>query len=460
MSKEKTVVIIGSGGAESALVASYGKSPHIDRIIAIPGNDMMQELAPDKAVEVYTGFDAGRTDEIVNFLIPRSDKIAFVDVRNERSIHDGIANKLWANNIRSCSPTKQGGRLEWDKAHTRDLMQDLGIKQPVYDKLHFKNGEVQKSHNNIIERYGRQESFVKANGLADGKGVIGAGNSEEIHNAIERLRHDYPEATNKILLERAIYGEELSSFAICAGGEYRMLGYAQDHKRAYDGDMGPNTGGMGAVSHPLIANEQSLSLGIERTYQKVVDNRAKRGNGYRAKGILYEGVMAVDEDGEKVPYFLEYNARWGDPEAQVLLPGFTFDLFELNDAVADNKMPNLSFGNDGKVRVAVAGVSNGYPGNYSQARGLEIKGIDQAKKVDGVTIFGAGVKKEDNKYYSDGGRVLYSVGVGTDVIEAAERAYEGINHIRIYDSEGINLLHYRSDIGNRDINRIQTPNIS
>jgi phosphoribosylamine--glycine ligase len=348
MSKENTVVVIGSGGAESALVQKYGQSPYVDRIIAIPGNDMMQELVPEKTVVINPLFKIGQTDAIVDLLSSQSKEIAFVDIRDEQAIATGMSNKLWAKKIRSCSPNWQGGRHESDKAYTRDLMQDLGVKQPVYDKLHFKNGETQKSHNAIIERYGRRKSFVKANGLANGKGVIGANNSSEIHTAIEKLRYEYPQATEKILIERALMGEELSAFAICAGGEYRILGYAQDHKRVFDNDKGPNTGGMGAISNPSLSNNLSLQEGIEETFRTTVENRWKRGNGYRAKGILYQGVMAVEEEGQLVPYFLEYNARWGDPEAQVLLPGLTFDLFELNDAVADNYMPDIEFSNDGK----------------------------------------------------------------------------------------------------------------
>jgi phosphoribosylamine--glycine ligase len=148
-------------------------------------------------------------------------------------------------------------------------MQELMVEQPPYDKLDFKNGK-QKSYEAILDRYGRQTSFVKANGLADGKGVIGADNSHEIEMAIQKLRREYPQATDKILIERGIVGEEFSAFAICAGGEYRILGYAQDHKRAFDGDKGPNTGGMGAVSNPLLIQEPNFINSTNEVFSRVL----------------------------------------------------------------------------------------------------------------------------------------------------------------------------------------------
>ena len=455
MNNERTVVVIGSGGAEAALVKKYGESPHVDRIIAIPGNDMMQELVPDKPVDVFPEISIRNSKDIVEVLEPLRREIAFVDIRDEHAIEDGLASKVWRWNIKSCSPNKHAGRLEWDKAHTRDMMQDLEIDQPRYNKLYFKDGKTPKNYDWVVHSLGQGVSFVKANGLADGKGVIKAENSEQIHAAIQRLRREYPQATDIILVERGLVGEEFSAFAICAGGKFKILGYAQDHKRALDGDEGENTGGMGAVSNPMIVvNDPTLQHGVERTYAKVVERQMQRGKEHNAKGILYEGVMAVEENGGMNPYFLEYNTRWGDPEAQVLLPGLSVDLFELNYAIASSQMPDMPLTNDGMVRVAIAGTSMGYPGDYSHAMGKEITGFDAAKKIEGVTVLGAGVVKEDGKYYTNAGRLFNIVGVGRNVIEASSKAYEGMGHIRIKSENGENLLHFRTDIGGRDVERL------
>ncbi len=448
----RTVVIIDGGGRGAALAHKYSLSPHVDRIIAIPGNDMMQEVS-EVPVETVPQLKPSQTVEIASFLTQRAKKIAFVDIAQEDAVRWDLRGKLDRHGIKAVGPDDEAGRIEYDKKAARDIGNHAGLPQPYYDSVRFRDSRSGKKipdyYEEVIEKASKGKRFVKANGLAEGKGVIPAEGRVEIEKAIKILRSRYSDASRTIVIEEALIGEEFSAFAISNGIDFKIIGYAQDHKRVFGNDLGPNTGGMGAVSNPLLLNKPELQKGVEEIFTKTFDSLKKRGNPY--KGILYLGGMAVQEGSSIKSYVIEFNARWGDPEAQVLVPGLEVDLFELSQRVNAGDFKNFQVKQDDKIRIAVAGTAKGYPGDASKAQGKEIKGIQQARKIDGVTIYGAGIHIEGTKHYIDGGRLFYVVGEGKDVIEAREKAYEAMNHISV---EG-NNLHFRTDIGYRDVERIQ-----
>ena len=282
---------------------------------------------------------------------------------------------------------------------------------------------------------------VKASGLALGKGVIIAANNEEAMRAMQRMS-EFGNAGSTFLLEQYLDGEEFSTYAICDGSYYQVLGSAQDHKRLHDGDEGPNTGGMGCSSSPLILTPDMMRQ-VHDTLRKTFDGLASEGNPYT--GVLYLGGMVVDG---KV-YVIEYNARWGDPEAEEVVPGLQMDLVELARATIEGRMNQFSVETDQKIRVAIALAAKGYPDQ--PIKGKEITGISDTLTLPGVTIYGAGVKKNGERYYSNGGRLLYVVGEGSDVVEARDKAYDAMDRIRVEDGAG----HFRRDIGYRDIARLK-----
>lgn len=453
----RTVVIIDGGGRGAALAHKYSLSPHVDRIIAIPGNDMMQEVS-EVPVETVPQLKPSQTVEIASFLTQRAKEIAFVDIAQEDAIRWGLSGQLRVQNrIPAVGPDATAGAIEWNKQQARARGEFAGLPQPNYDVLNFSHSPFGKKvpdyYEKVVDKASQGKKFIKANGLAQGKGVISAEGRIEIEEAIKNLRTTFPDASNIIVIEDALIGEEFSAFAISNGKGFKIIGYAQDHKRAFNNDTGPNTGGMGAVSNPLLLNDPALQKGVEEIFSKTFNSLKESGNQY--KGILYLGGMAVEQEGKLKPYVIEFNARWGDPEAQVLVPGLEVDLFELSQRVNAGDFKNFKIQQDGRVRVAIAGVSKGYPGDYSQAIKKEIKGINEARKVRGVTVYGAGVKVNEQKHYVNGGRLFYVIAEGKDVVEAREQAYEAMHQITIEEDN----LRYRTDIGYRDVERLEKDSV-
>ncbi len=437
--RKATVAIIGGGGRESVLAQKYSQSPHVKRIIAIPGNDMMQEVS-EKKVVTFPGVKTSDVETIRQ--ICRDNRVHLADIAEDQAVAAGATNTLESAGIFVVGPTKEAGYLESDKVYGRQIAEFAQIQQPNFKAF----GNI-KSAEEYLSGKENRKWFIKAAGLAEGKGVISADTKEEAIRAIKKLQKRFPVAARNFLIEEGIIGEELSAFYALDGNVFVNLGFAQDHKRALDGDHGENTGGMGTVSNPILAK----NIGIRRNLSAIVEGTqtAQTETGAPYKGILFVGAM-IDEARSKVN-LLEYNARWGDPEAQVIIPGIQTDFFELGMAIAKGELRNINITTDKKVRVAVAGVSKGYPNDYSKVKGLEITGINEAKKEKNVTIYGANVKVNEGHYYANGGRLFYVVGEGANVIQARKNAYNAMSYIKI---EGKNL-HYRKDIGWRDVERIK-----
>lgn len=441
----KTVLIVGGGGRETALVDSYAKSPHVERIIAVPGNDLMQ-MTTEKPVEIFPGVETTDVPRILD--ISRHESVNIVDVAQDNAVEAGVVDALEYAGIPTVGPTRAAGQIEWDKTWSREFGEKHELAQPS-----FKICLSQEEGLTYLDEQPDQPWFIKAAFLAQGKGALPARNKKE---AIERVleMRDFGEAGSVFLIEKWLqsedgYAEEFSTYVFSDGKNYKLIGSAQDHKRAYNFDEGENTGGMGCSTPPLLLTPDLMAEVETNILERTLAGLQSEGRPY--KGVLYLGGMVTKENGKIKPSVIEFNARWGDPEAQVLLPGLVNDLYEVSMAIAQGNIQDLQIQMDGKARVVVTGASRGYPGNYDQVKGRQIHGLEQVKEMDGVKLYGAGVKKNGEKYIANGGRLFYIVGEGDSVIEARRKAYDAMSIVSI---EG-NNLHFRTDIGWRDVDRLR-----
>ncbi|MBI2196892.1 phosphoribosylamine--glycine ligase [Candidatus Daviesbacteria bacterium] len=430
----KTVMVIDGGGRGAALVDKYAQSKKVSRILVVPGNDLMQ-VNTKKPVITYQNLKTTSIPEILK--ICQKEKVDLVDVAQDNAVEAGLVDRLAEIGINVFGPTRKAGQIEWDKAWARKFMVKYQIPTP---KFHAFNST--KEGIDFVKKYPDSKWFVKASGLAEGKGAIPASTINEAITAIEQMQK-FGKSGETYLLEEWLIGEEFSAFALSDGKEFKMVGFAQDHKRVNDGDQGENTGGMGCVSNPLII-DKNIRKQTENIFIKVIDGLKEEGRPY--KGVLYLGGIVV----EGKVFIIEFNARWGDPEAEAVLPSIQNNLFDLANTINLGGLKKLKIRIDKKVRVVIAATAKGYPVDYKSVRGKKVLGIDKVKET-GVKIYGSGIKKVDSGYTVNGGRVLYIVGEGKNVIEARERAYKAMRLISI---EG-NNLHYRTDIGWRDLERIK-----
>ncbi len=437
---KKIVAVIDGGGRGSALVAKYGQSPLVTKILAIPGNDLMQM---NTIVPVQTFPDIKTTDVEKIIVLCKKEQVSLVDVAHDNAVAAGLVDALQHEGILTVGPTKAAGRIEWDKAWAREFGERHGLPQPIHHICHS-----EKEGLAFLKTQQEQAWFVKASGLADGKGVLPAKNNKEAMEKIKEMVR-FGNAGETFLLESWLRGEEFSTF-ICSDGEnYSLIGSAQDHKRVNDYDEGPNTGGMGCSTPPLLISKKLTQVIKVDIFDKVIRGLQKENIPYT--GILYLGGMVVKQRGKYKPYVIEFNARWGDPEVQAIASGITTDFLAMNMAIAEKNIAAIKITTDGKTRVVVAGTSRGYPEDYSQVRGKQIYGLEQARKINGVAVYGAGVQLQNGKHIASGGRLFYIVGEGKNIIEARQKAYAAMAVISI---EG-NNLHYRTDIGWRDVDRLR-----
>lgn len=426
----KTVLVVDGGGRGAVLVHKYSQSKHVGRLIAIPGNDLFK-LNSKKPVKIFPRLLTTSVKEIVE--ICKKEKVDLVDVAQDNAIEAGLSDRLIKEGIQTVGPTRAAGRIEWDKAWARDFMKKYKIPSPSYNVFNSK-----KQAKEFIGKNPYKKFFVKASGLAEGKGAISAENKEEAYLAIDQMAK-FGKAGKTFVIEEWLEGEEFSMFAITDGKTFKILGSAQDHKRLYYGDLGPNTGGVGSTSNPSIVNKNVYQQ-AERIIKKTIDGLAKEGRIY--KGVLYLGAMVV---GEKV-FVIEFNSRWGDPEAEVLVPGILNDFYELGLSIYEEKLNKLKLRIDGKIRIAVTGSLR--PGAESKKR--ELFGLEQVLGLPKITVYGSRVTTENKKYFVSQGRLFHLVSEGKSIIEARRKAYEAMSLLYI---EG-NNLHFRTDIGWRDLERI------
>jgi len=420
------ILLLGSGGREHALAWKMAASPLADRLYCAPGNAGIAREAE------CVGLDLADHGAVIAFC--REHRTDLVVVGPEAPLCAGIVDDLEASGIKAFGPTRAAARLEGSKGFTKDLCRENGIPTAAYER--FYAADPAKAY----MRARGAPIVVKADGLAAGKGVVVAQTVAEAEAAIDMMfGGGLGEAGGEVVIEEFLTGEEASFFALCDGETAIALTTAQDHKRAFDGDQGPNTGGMGAYS-PAPNIDAAMSA---RVMAEIITPtlRAMQAMGTPYKGVLYAGLM-IGADGPKL---IEYNARFGDPETQVLMLRLMSDLVPALLASRDGQLKSFDLRWYPDPALTVVMATKGYPGHY--ARGSVIEGLDDAAKVDGVEIFHAGTKADGDRILANGGRVLNVSAIGKTVREAQARAYEAIS--RICWPEGF----YRHDIGWRAIER-------
>ncbi|HXF88340.1 MAG TPA: phosphoribosylamine--glycine ligase [Xanthobacteraceae bacterium] len=420
------ILLIGSGGREHALAWKLAASPLCEKLYCAPGNAGIARDAECVALDP--------ADHATVIAFCKTRRIDFVVVGPEAPLCAGIVDELEAAGVKAFGPTRSAARLEGSKGFAKDLCKAHNIPTAAYAR--FSDPHSAKQH---VQRHGAP-IVVKADGLAAGKGVVVAETPQEAEAAIDFMfGGGLGAAGNEIVLEEFLHGEEASFFALCDGETALPLVAAQDHKRAFDGDQGPNTGGMGAYSPaPVMTDEIS-----RRTMDEIVlpTVRAMKAIGAPYKGVLYVGLM-VGADGPKL---IEYNVRFGDPECQVLMLRLMSDLLPALIASRDGVLKNFDLRWYADAAIAVVLAAKGYPGAY--ARGSVIEGLDAASAVEGVEIFHAGTALDGGRLVANGGRVLNVCALGRTVAEAAASAYAAVDRIRW--PEGF----CRRDIGWRAIRR-------
>ena len=417
------ILVIGSGGREHALYWKLSESPQTEQIYAIPGNTGMgasTEIALD--------------DHAAILRFVKEHEIGLVVVGPEVPLMNGLVDELEAAGIRAFGPRANAAEIEGSKSFAKDLMKKYGIPTARYEV--FTAAEPARA-------YIRQEGapiVVKADGLAAGKGVIVAMTEQEALDAVDAIMedHSFGDAGARVVIEEFMEGEEASLLAFTDGRTIRPMISAQDHKRAYDGDRGPNTGGMGTYAPAPVMTPEMTERAVEEILKPTIAAMAKEGRTYR--GCLYLGLM-VTADGPKV---VEFNARFGDPETQVVLPLLDSDLVAIMCACADGTLADVPIRWKDGAAVCVVLASGGYPGHYE--KGQEIHGLADAEAM-GALVFHAGTAMKDGKLVTNGGRVLGVVGRGADISSAVDAAYAAATKISFKDA------YYRKDIAHRALER-------
>ena len=415
------VLVVGSGGREHAIIWKLSQSKKVTKLYCAPGNGGISSLAecvPIKAMEF---------DKLIEFA--KENSIDMTVVAPDDPLAAGAVDAFEAAGLRAFGPNKSAAVIEGSKAFSKDLMKKYGIPTAAYEVF-----EDSKSAIEYIKSQNKFPIVVKADGLALGKGVIIAEDFDTAQKAVHDIMDDkvFGSAGGKVVIEEFLTGPEISVLAFTDGKTLKPMVSAQDHKRALDNDKGLNTGGMGTFSPsriytPKVAEECMKNIFIPTMQAMNKENR-------KFKGVLYFGLMKT-ADGVKV---IEYNCRFGDPETQVVLPRLDGDLYEIFDAVIDERLDEVDIKWNDNAAVCVVLASGGYPQQYKT--GYEIDGLKQAESL-GALLFHAGTKKDGDKILTAGGRVLGVTAVGENLSDAIDKAYTYLKPISFKD------MHYRTDIG-------------
>ena len=421
------VLVVGSGGREHALAWKIRQSTLVDKVYCAPGNGGISKIA--ECIDV-------KPDDITGLIgFATRNKIDLTVVGPEAPLANGIVDRFCVNGLRVFGPSKEAARIEASKIFMKELMRKYSI--PSADFEVFDDSARAKKY---IE--GLEGNFVvKADGLAAGKGVVVCSSNDAGVSAVESMmdRRDFRDAGSRILVEECLEGEEASILVITDGKDCVPLASAQDHKRVFDGDNGPNTGGMGAYSPAPVMTAELMDSVMKDIIKPAIAAMGKEGARYT--GVLYAGIM-VTSAGPKV---LEFNCRFGDPETQAILPRLKSDIIELIEASIDDEIDMARPEWDERPCVSVVLSSGGYPGDYET--GFEIDGLDALEKSKDVYVFHAGTKVSEGKTVTSGGRVLSVTALGSDIKDAIDRCYNAVN---LVEFEG---MHFRRDIGHRALKR-------
>ncbi len=421
------ILIVGGGGREHALAWKLSQSQKVDKIYCTPGNAGIAELA--ECIEVAPD-DFGALLDFVKY-----EWVDLTIVGPEDPLSKGIVDVFEKEGRRILGPTKAAAMLESSKVYAKDFMRRYRI--PTAEYKVFSSYIHAEDHVRMMGA----PIVIKADGLAAGKGVIVASTVDEAIDALRLIMKDraFGDAGDRVVVEKCLHGEEASFMVFTDGETIVPMVSSQDHKRVFDGDAGPNTGGMGAYSPaPIITPEFEKEI-IDTIMRPVIEGMKSEGIKY--KGILYAGLM-IENNKASV---LEFNCRLGDPETQPVLSRLSTDLLDICLALTDGKLSELEVRWKPEPAVCVVLASKGYPGKY--AKGDVIEGLDAAKKIEGVTVFHAGTSFSGNNIVTNGGRVLGVTALGDDIRSAKTKAYEAIEKIHF------NGMHYRKDIADRALKR-------
>ena len=415
------VLIVGSGGREHAIAWSVAKSPKVDKIYCAPGNAGIAEFSE------CVNIKALEFDKLVAFA--KENAIDLTIIGMDDPLVGGVVDAFESEGLRVFGPRKNAAIIEGSKAFSKDLMKKYKIPTAAYENFTDPDEAIK-----YLET-AKMPIVLKADGLALGKGVLICNTLEEAKEGVKTLMLDkqFGDAGNEIVIEEFMTGREVSVLAFCDGKTIKCMTSAQDHKRAKDGDQGLNTGGMGTFSPSPFYNDEVEAFCEKYVYQSTIDAMASEGRPFT--GILFTGLM-ITEDGPKV---LEYNARFGDPEAQVVLPRMKNDIIDVMEACIDGKLSDVELEFEDNAAVCVVLASDGYPEKYD--KGFEIKGLDTFKDKDGYYVFHAGTKFDGDKIVTNGGRVLGVVAKGENLKAARANAYKATEWIDFANK------YKRNDIG-------------
>lgn len=417
------ILVIGGGGREHALVWKIAQSPKVDKILCVPGNAGISQMAECLP---------GNVEDIEGMAeMAASRQVDLTVVGPEVPLSLGIVDSFRARGLTVFGPPKAAAILEGSKAFMKDLMKKYKIPSAAFSTFDKMDEAIE---------YARSIStplVIKADGLAAGKGVIICSDHKEAEDAIRLIMEEraFSNAGDRVVVEEFLAGEEASYLAFTDGKTVVPMASSQDHKAVYDGDTGPNTGGMGAYSPAPVIDEAMEKRVMDQIMLPTV--RAMEAEGRPYEGVLYAGLMIVEGD----PYVLEFNCRFGDPETQVLLPRMQSDLVPVMEAVIEGRLDKETLQWDEKAAVCVVASSRGYPGAYEKDKA--ISGLNTAGGMFQTVVFHAATREEDGEVLTSGGRVLGVTAMGDSIAEAIEHAYAGISVIAF---EG---MHYRKDIGKK-----------
>jgi phosphoribosylamine--glycine ligase len=424
------ILVVGSGGREHALVWKISQSRLADKIFSAPGNGGISEEAECLDIK------AEDISQLLDFA--RKEKIDLTVVGPEAPLAEGIVDEFTNYKLRIFGPQKKAAQIEASKVFAKELMAKYNV--PTADFKIFDDADEAKRY---IDRIGAP-CVVKADGLAQGKGVIVTKTVDEARLAVKSIMEDriFGDSGNRVIIEDCLEGEEASIIVLTDSKEVVPLASSQDHKRVFDNDTGPNTGGMGAYSPAPIVSRELFKEILDKIIYRIIDGLAREGIDY--KGALYAGIM-ITKDGPKV---LEFNVRFGDPENQAIMPRLKSDLVEVMLATTEQRLSRFKSLNwDNRACVCVVCASGGYPGNYE--KGKEIFGLDEVAKMKDIIVFHAGTRRhkdtdtQRDKIVTSGGRVLGVTGLGKDINEAIDKTYQGVQKLHFQG------MHYRRDIGQK-----------
>jgi phosphoribosylamine--glycine ligase len=416
----RNILIIGSGGREHSIAWTLSKEKKVNNLYCAPGNAGTLTIATNVVLDIM--------DNDLIFIFVKENQINLIIVGPEQPLENGIVDYFEDKGVKIFGPSKYASQLETSKLFARYIMEEYNIPQPAF--FECSNEEEILSLRNKLGF----PMVLKADGLAAGKGVIICKNDLELNVAIDDMINNkkFGYASSKISVEECLKGDELSVFAICDGENYKIINSAQDHKRIYDNDMGPNTGGMGAYA-PTPLFDEELRNKVEKTILEPT-LKAMKDKGNPFKGFLYIGLMIEHNE----PYVIEFNVRLGDPEAQVLIPLIKSSFLEIILSSINGNLDSLEIDLYDSYAVTVVLASDGYPNSYQ--KGMKITGLDE---MNNEIIFHAGTKFENNDLIASGGRVINVIGINKDLKFAIDYAYSLAEKINFENK------YYRKDIGNK-----------